>query len=778
MSRQLRTRASRPNYAVLSGYLEPDEDGAGPSQTREYLEEDDSGSEFEPDAVPEQQGADDAEDMALDDAEPEDEPEASTAAANPRRRQTASTRESSLAGLESASVGPRRKSAPPKPPAKRSVVLAPGLSHFSNRQQHALPSQNHRHRSFGIHQKDGKTERLIEPPRLFEPASITLTNAWGVNSFVVERLNKAWGYNIGPGPLWDMAEDRGWFKEAYGSPNTTEKERRPRVHEGLRLGAYRLLSPSEAIPYLPSDVQNTHEGAYKPPPPVACSFGPFGKQTRLEVNRLDSIRTARFFPGSKAHVFNAGAPVWAIDWCPIHPDDRSYYQHGQYLAVAPFPSRSYSPMIGSRVQRPSSACIQLWSLSSSPADENAMDVDGGVSDAGEMRCELVLCLDSGPAYDLKWCPLPANDSTVEANDATPRKLGILGGTFGDGSLTFYVVPDPKTIDAPADHPANTPLYVKPTKPLLRIELEETCCWSLDWANSEVVAIGCTNGNIAIYNIATALYQQSSMPFFPTHYFTVHQSAIRSIAWIRVPVCDADGEETSDDPTVLVSGGYDGVETITDIRELRGNVMNRTRDVVTTICYSAYAGSAITIDHENIIKAYSVAPIMLGRGHTLLEPNGPIWSLAASDYHPQIAIGVTDGSCLTTNALRSTRRGGLIPFMEHKIYQLDYSRAVGEYRMLEHFLPKETQNRPAATRQNKTIPVGTGAWPPDVGIHRVVWNDRNGLAGTPLLASATGSGLCRVDWLPGKWGRDPLPYNGVEGMRAETGGEFDEDDESD
>jgi hypothetical protein len=25
---------------------------------------------------------------------------------------------------------------------------------------------------------------------------------------------------------------------------------------------------------------------------------------------------------SKSHVFNAGAPVWSLDWCPIHPDDR------------------------------------------------------------------------------------------------------------------------------------------------------------------------------------------------------------------------------------------------------------------------------------------------------------------------------------------------------------------------------------------------------------------------------------------------------------------------
>ena len=48
------------------------------------------------------------------------------------------------------------------------------------------------------------------------------------------------------------------------------------------------------------------------------------------------------------------------------------------------------------------------------------------------------------------------------------------------------------------------------------------------------------------------------------------------------------------------------------------------DVVTAMCFSPYAGSAVTIDHENTVKAYSVAPSMLGRGHTLVEPNGPIW----------------------------------------------------------------------------------------------------------------------------------------------------------
>jgi transcription factor C subunit 6 len=37
------------------------------------------------------------------------------------------------------------------------------------------------------------------------------------------------------------------------------------------------------------------------------------------------------------------------------------------------------------------------------------------------------------------------------------------------------------------------LLVKLPHPILRIELEETFCWSFDWANSELIAIGTTNG---------------------------------------------------------------------------------------------------------------------------------------------------------------------------------------------------------------------------------------------------------------------------------------------
>lgn len=64
---------------------------------------------------------------------------------------------------------------------------------------------------------------------------------------------------------------------------------------------------------------------------------------------------------------------------------------------------------------------------------------------------------------------------------------------------------------------------------------------------------------------------------PTHYITVHQSAIRALVWIRAPPCGPSGDTLIDrDPTVIASGGYDGLECMTDIREARGSVMNRTR----------------------------------------------------------------------------------------------------------------------------------------------------------------------------------------------------------
>lgn len=60
---------------------------------------------------------------------------------------------------------------------------------------------------------------------------------------------------------------------------------------------------------------------------------------------------------------------------------------------------------------------------------------------------------------------------------------------------------------------------------------------------------------------------------------------------------------------------------------------------------------------------------------------------------------------------------------------------------------------------------------------MTWNSGNGLVNASLLASATASGLCRIDWLAGRWAKSRAPYDGVEGIRAEIEADEEMDEES-
>ncbi|PPQ78436.1 hypothetical protein CVT25_011881 [Psilocybe cyanescens] len=761
MGRQLRPRRSKTNYATLTRFDSEDENEnqAASSSAIATLEEHNSESDFilgrDTNALNANENEEEVEDEVVEVDEIMDEEEEEEEAPKPTP----------------AVVKQKKPSAKAKGKAKAEAIVSVGPP-TAKRQMYALPapSVHHRHRAVPLYSRAGRVERLISPPHLFGAPSISLTNGVTENSKISDRVNKSWGYNIGSGPLWDLAEDRGWYKEAIttGNDTDTEASRRPRVYSNVKAGHdMHVMSIEDAAPYLPTDDVTTEEGNLQPPPALPCYFGPIKNQTRQDMHMFESFPMSKYFPQSKALVFNAGAPVWGMDWCPIHVGDRPARSYKQYLAVAPFPSHSHSPDIGKKVARPSYSCVQIWSLASlQPASKS--------TDDGRMKCEMVLCLDTGPAYDLKWCPLPSHD--LQGDMTQGKKLGLLGGTFEDGSFSVFLVPDPSNF-ASLEGDNRPPVCVRLPHPILRIELEETCCWTFDWANSEVIAIGMTNGVITVYNIGPALksfgiFNQSTIvDLLPTYHLSVHQSAVRALGWIKAPPYSPSGTPAIDqDPTVIASAGYDGMECLTDIREGHGSVMNRTR------------GGPITMDHENTVKAYSASPSMLGRGHSLFEPLGPVWSVHASDFHPQLAVGASDGTFSTTNMLRSTRRGGSVPFFVHKIFQMDYSRNTKEYRMLDHFLPQESIDRPTVTRASKGkakqdgrgFPPSTGAWPREVGVHRVAWNNGNGLASSGLVAAGTSSGLCRVDVLWGRWVKDKIPYGSVAGIRMEDVDEMEVD----
>ncbi|KAG2355859.1 hypothetical protein BDR07DRAFT_1492612 [Suillus spraguei] len=669
MPRQLRARTSRPNYASLAAIEELETGPPKPS----FCEDADSGSDFAPNKLSPDDLQNDSEDfLEVDKEEAEEAPKRG-------KIQTPTAGSRPISHLHSTT---RARPAHKPPPKSTSAPRAAKMYALPN------PSIHHRHRAMPVFLRKEKVERLDAPPTLFDAPKIVSTNCMTSEQFLTDRISKAWGYNVGPGPVWNIMEDRSCFKEALeGEENAmNESFRRPRVHQGVEVkSGWTRLNERDTAKYFPTDTVLTDDGQLQPPAPVHCFLGPYGRQTRVEMAMFDSHATSEYNICLEVNLSCSmldllrGAQIGVRH---IQMNDPSSYKH--YLAIAPFPSRSHSPMIGAKVQRPIPACIQIWCLQ--PKQGNTSQTDH--LPAGEVKCEMVLCFESGPAFEIKWCPLPSHDQWNEVHVGEhPRKLGLLAGTL------------------------------------------KTC-------------------------------------------------AVRALAWIRIPPTDGSGiPSISEDPTFLATGGYDGLECLTDIREPHGNVVNRTRDVINSTTYSSFAGGPIMIDHDNTVKVYSISPSTLGRGMYS-------WSLTdqcgASDYHAQLAIGSADGSCVTTNTLKSTRRGGSVPFFVHKIFQLDYSRKTGEFRMLDHFLPQETQERSTnlkgkqAKKDESETGISTGVWPPEVGVHRVTWNTGNGLGGAPLLASTTGSGLCRVDWLLGRWIRNKVPYVNVPNMRREVDDMMDED----
>ena len=96
-------------------------------------------------------------------------------------------------------------------------------------------------------------------------------------------------------------------------------------------------------------------------------------------------------------------------------------------------------------------------------------------------------------------------------------------------------------------------------------------------------------------------------------------------------------------------------------------------------------------------------------------------------------------------------------------------------VLDRFAAKKARSKnPEVTLAQ----LNTGAWTPEVGVQRVVWNNGNGLGNCQLLASGTTSGLCRIDWVGGRWLKDQTPGpDGIEALRGEVDGDgdFDMDD---
>lgn len=70
----------------------------------------------------------------------------------------------------------------------------------------------------------------------------------------------------------------------------------------------------------------------------------------------------------------------------------------------------------------------------------------------------------------------------------------------------------------------------------------------------------------------------------------------------------------------------------------------------------------------------------------------------------------------------------------------------------------TLNRVAKDKAKSSNPMlmKSASWLPQVAVHRVRWNDANGLSNAGWYAAGTASGLGRVEWVEGRFRRGQVP----------------------
>ncbi|PWN51189.1 hypothetical protein IE53DRAFT_60848 [Violaceomyces palustris] len=567
-------------------------------------------------------------------------------------------------------------------------------------------------------------------------------------------------------------------------------------------------------------------------------LGPHDRQEMVELGRGQSLRMSRFFSWSESHVLNAGGHVYSLDWAPVPIHLNVGNEH---LAVScsndPFPLTT----VGQREPSPAKGKIQIWSLS--PEREPSREATDPIKSRAKL--EMNICVDVGTARRLEWCRVGHDyreEKEVGAEGLVARRLGLLAGVFTDGSLSIFSVPNPEdvrtrlrseakareekgqtkakskakrmatssatnsnggqsveSLDTAGEGGVEEKVIDLHLQPIFRVEMKDTVMQSLNWCGGEMIATGCTNGFVAIWDVGRAL-RKGLGKVRPSKYFKLNQSAISSVSFLSVPPMDVDGTFLTDSsPNYLLTAGLDGDNIIVDLNDVSSaSVALHGRDVRYAVNFFPYLQNFVIEQGDNVVSQLSSRYREFTRSRRSIFSRARFKGLDCSDFHPFIAACGCDGSVKIVNGLRSHRKvdGGRKERYQCNLFKLEVQRSKGELRLLENLLPEDQggygsldagtnegerggpvdssnpskgeskvggrgSNQPLKGKRLQELGTdsniaegaggggggknvwGTNVWDPIISFNDVRWN-RNLNRGL-LLASGSSCGLVRIDW---------------------------------
>ncbi|GAA5888249.1 hypothetical protein JCM5296_000246 [Sporobolomyces johnsonii] len=493
-------------------------------------------------------------------------------------------------------------------------------------------------------------------------------------------------------------------------------------------------------------------------------------EQEVEIERFSSVRLDSFLPKKPGHLLNAGGPVSGLSWLPRTDAPSSK----EYLAVSTISSSAlplqHPPALSSPSSR-STSMIQIWSLDTSSPSDLQIETSSSSEDQGAgAKLELGLCLGegAGEALEVAWCPRGGSGEgegqamDVDGEEGKIKQLGVLASVLTDGSVEVYAVPDPEEVRERQGKKEGEAVFVK-AKRVVQLRLPDTSCVALSWGSPDVIAAGCMNGHIAVWNVGDAL--RAGRPTArPTHYLPVHSSPIRSMTFVLAPppsTVNPAQQDLDADPVWIVSTGLDGNTIMSDLRESgsagSGSLLHE-RSSGYAVAFSPHLGCVYGHDQDDRLRAYFLKASELGNSKRIGAHRGTVWSLAASPHHSFIASASADGTCQITSGLRALRRRRVRGHFGLKVFKLEFERESGRWRMLDNFHVEQrsaldpynisvaTKGKAAKAKSDDAPLISTAAWPLEIGVSRVAWHPN--LDRACLLASGMSCGLVRLDWVEG------------------------------
>ena len=337
----------------------------------------------------------------------------------------------------------------------------------------------------------------------------------------------------------------------------------------------------------------------------------------------DELRTA---PPRRGWLINLGTSLTASGWAPNRAGP------AQYLAVSPTTDASGKVQTTSAFApaQPTPASIHILSFLGIR--------DGGSEDAYTIDARhnphrvLSINFDYGRVLQLKWCPIPRNPRTDLSPDRT--YLGLLAFVSADGVLRVLDVTCASATDGTTENVLLTRCAFE-TKP------PGTICTCFTWMSSTLIAAGCANGYVAIWDLDGHL----AMPTPPANavpefYHHCNNTYITGLATCYPSL-----------PHILASSSMDGCLRLVDIRDPIADTALALRGRTPLVGLEWMDGclSVLGVDDSFLLKGANVRHIAHFTG--VMKSSATATALAVSPVHACVLVGCADGTIGGTNAMR-------------------------------------------------------------------------------------------------------------------------------